>query len=33
MAKYIWATDLAQFNVNDKALEKFETFDTFDKAV
>ena len=32
MAKYIWATDLAQFNVNDKALEKFETFDTFDKA-
>ena len=33
MAKYIWATDLAQFNVNDKALEKFEKFDTFDKAV
>ena len=33
MAKYIWATDLAQFNVNDEALEKFEKFDTFDKAV
>ena len=33
MAKYIWATDLAQFNVNDKALEKFKTFNTFSKAI
>lgn len=33
MEKYIWATDLAQFDVNDEALEKFEKFDTFDKAV
>ena len=33
MAKYIWATDLAQFDVNDEALEKFETFNTFSKAV
>ena len=32
MAKYIWATDLAQFNVNDEALEKFEKFDTSDEA-
>lgn len=31
-AKYIWATDLAQFNVNDEALEKFEKFDTSDEA-
>ena len=33
MLKYIWATDLAQFDVNDEALEKFETFNTFSKAV
>ncbi len=32
MAKYIWATDLAQFDVNDEALEKFEKFDTSDEA-
>ena len=32
MEKYIWATDLAQFNVNDEALEKFEKFDTPDEA-
>lgn len=32
MAKYIWATDLAQFSVNDEALEKFEKFDTSDEA-
>ena len=29
MAKYIWATDLAQFDVNDETLEKFKKFDTF----
>lgn len=33
MAKYIWATDLAQFDVNDEALEKFKTFNTFSKAI
>ena len=33
MLKYIWATDLAQFDVNDEVLEKFETFNTFSKAV
>ena len=33
MAKYIWATDLAQFDVNDEALQNFITFDTFSKAV
>ena len=33
MSKYIWATDLAQFNVNDEALQNFITFDTFSKAV
>ena len=32
-SKYIWATDLAQFDVNDEALENFITFDTFSKAV
>ena len=32
-AKYIWATDLAQFDVNDEALEKFEKFDTFNEAL
>ena len=32
-SKYIWATNLAQFDVNDEALEKFEKFDTFSKAV
>ena len=32
MVKYIWATDLAQFDVNDEALEKFEKFDTPDEA-
>ena len=33
MAKYIWATDLAQFDVNDEALEKFKKFDTSDEAL
>ena len=33
MAKYIWATDLAQFDVNDEALENFITFDTFNEAL
>lgn len=33
MAKYIWATDLAQFDVNDETLEKFKKFDTFNEAV
>ena len=32
-SKYIWATDLAQFNVNDEALEKFKKFDTFNEAL
>lgn len=32
MIKYIWATDLVQFEVNDEALKKFETFDSFDEA-
>ena len=32
-AKYIWATDLAQFDVNDEVLQKFETFNTFDEAI
>ena len=32
-SKYIWAADLAQFDVNDEALENFITFDTFSKAV
>ena len=32
-AKYIWARDLAQFDVNDEALEKFEKFNSFSKAV
>ena len=32
-SKYIWAIDLAQFDVNDETLEKFETFNTFSKAV
>ena len=32
-SKYIWATDLAQFDVNDEALEKFEKFDTFNEAL
>lgn len=32
MIKYIWATDLAQFEVNDEALKKFKTFDSFDEA-
>ena len=31
--KYIWARDLAQFDVNDEALEKFEKFDTFNEAL
>ena len=33
MTKYIWATDLSQFDVNDEALEKFEKFDTFNEAL
>ena len=33
MAKYIWATDLAQFGVNDNVLETFKKFDTFDEAI
>lgn len=32
-SKYIWARDLAQFDVNDEALEKFEKFDTFNEAL
>ena len=32
-SKYIWAADLAQFDVNDEALKKFETFTSFSKAV
>lgn len=32
MIKYIWATDLAQFEANDEALKKFETFGSFDEA-
>ena len=32
-SKYIWATDLAQFDVNDETLEKFKKFDTFNEAV
>ena len=32
-SKYIWARDLAQFDVNDEALEKFETFNTFSNAI
>ena len=32
-AKYIWARDLVQFDVNDEALEKFEKFDTFNEAL
>lgn len=32
-AKYIWATDLAQFDVNDESLENFITFDTFNEAL
>lgn len=32
MIKYIWATDLAQFEVNDEALKKFKTFYSFDEA-
>lgn len=33
MAKYIWATDLAQFDINDGILETFKKFDTFDEAI
>lgn len=32
MIKYIWATDLAQFKVNDEVLKKFKTFYSFDEA-
>lgn len=32
-SKYIWATDLTQFDVNDEALENFITFDTFNEAL
>ena len=32
-SKYIWATDLAQFDINDEALENFITFDTFNEAL
>ena len=32
-SKYIWATDLAQFDVNDEALEKFDTFNTSNEAL
>ena len=32
-SKYIWARDLAQFDVNDEALKKFEKFDTFNEAL
>ena len=33
MSKFIWAIDLAQFDVNDESLEKFKKFDTFDEAI
>ena len=33
MSKFIWATDLAQFDVNDETLEKFKKFDTFNEAI
>ena len=33
MSKYIWATDLAQFDVNDESLRKFETFNTLSNAI
>lgn len=32
MTKYIWATDLSQFEVSETALKNFKTFDSFDKA-
>ena len=32
-SKYIWATDLVQFDVNDEALGNFITFDTFNEAL
>lgn len=32
MTKYIWATDLAQFEVSETALKNFKTFNTFDEA-
>lgn len=32
MIKYIWATDPAQFEVNDDVLKTFKTFDSFDEA-
>ena len=33
MSKYIWTTDLAQFDVNDESLRKFETFNTLSNAI
>lgn len=32
-SKYIWAIDLAQFDVNDETLEKFKKFNTFNEAI
>lgn len=32
-SKYIWAIDLAQFDINDGILETFKKFDTFDEAI
>lgn len=32
MTKYIWATDLAQFEVSETALKNFKTFNSFDEA-